>query len=150
MKQWLVCSRVYVTNHIIDADNVTERIDIDELAGMNTILKLRSATGIVCSLVIRVQDVFVIPQSYSFDSFPNVVIGRWYVDNTFLMFSRTHNMSIIDGTIFNSYHLGVDTSEGTAKINKYEAADWQYNSRRVSTRLCRSEGRLKSKEVFCQ
>ena len=72
------------------------------------------------------------------------------MDNTFLMFTRNHNMSIVDGTIFSSYHLGMDTSEGTAKINKYEAEDWQYNSRRVSTRLCRSEGRLKSKEVFCQ
>ena len=42
-----MCSRVYVTRHIIDADNVTERMDIDELARMHEICHLRHIRAIV-------------------------------------------------------------------------------------------------------
>ena len=78
------------------------------------------------------------------------MIGRWTVDKAFMMYTRTHNMSIIDGTILSSYHLGEDISANTARTNKCEGADWHYNRRKVSISQCDSQGRLKLKEVFCQ
>ena len=46
-KQWLLCSRVFVTKSIIHASNVTQRMDIDELARKHSIQRLRVARAIV-------------------------------------------------------------------------------------------------------
>ena len=75
------------------------------------------------------------------------MIGRWTVDKAFLMYTRTHNMSIIDGTIFSSYHLGEDAAEKS--MDKYVTSDWLYNRIIVNNTIADIEGRLKSKEVFC-
>ena len=63
------------------------------------------------------------------------------------MYTRTHNMSIIDGTIFSSYHLGEDAAEKS--MDKYVTSDWLYNRIIVNNTIADIEGRLKSKEVFC-
>ena len=46
-KQWLLCSRVFVTKSIIHASNVTQRMDIDELARKHSVQRLRVARAIV-------------------------------------------------------------------------------------------------------
>lgn len=76
------------------------------------------------------------------------MIGRWTVDKAFVMYTRTHNMSIIDGTIFNSYHLGEDAAEKS--IDKYVERDWIYNRIIVNNTLADILGRMNTKEVFCQ
>ena len=76
------------------------------------------------------------------------MIGRWYVDNAFVMYSRTHNISIVDGTGFSSYHLGEDISEKF--MNKYKKSDWIYNQLVVNATIAKALGGMKTKEVFCQ
>ncbi|KAK8789527.1 hypothetical protein WA171_001619, partial [Blastocystis sp. BT1] len=44
---WLLCSRVFVTKSIIHASNVTQRMDIDELARKHSVQRLRVARAIV-------------------------------------------------------------------------------------------------------
>ena len=93
------------------------------------------------------QDVFIVPHSYSFDDFYNVVIGRWYVDNAFLIHTRTKNMPLIDGTIFHSYHLGTEQSH--TKKHTVKPNDWGFNAHLLNRSLL-SEGSLRTKELFCQ
>ena len=76
------------------------------------------------------------------------MIGRWTVDKAFVMYTRTHNMSIIDGTVFNSYHLGEDAAE--KGMDKYVERDWIYNRIIVNNTLADILGRMNTKEVFCQ
>ena len=57
-------------------------------------------------------------------------------------------MSIIDGTIFNSYHLGEDAAEKS--MDKYVERDWIYNRIIVNNTLADILGRMNTKEVFCQ
>ena len=70
-----------------------------------------------------------------------MVIGRWYVDNAFLIHTRTKNMPLIDGTIFHSYHLGTEqshTKKYTVKPN-----DWGFNAHLLNRSLL-SEGSLRT------
>ena len=57
-------------------------------------------------------------------------------------------MSIIDGTVFNSYHLGEDAAEKS--MDKYVERDWIYNRIIENNTLADILGRMNTKEVFCQ
>ena len=91
---------------------------------------------------------FIVPHSYPFNSFPNVVIGRWTVDKAFVMYSRIHHLAIIDGTGFSSYHLGEDAAEKS--MDKYEERDWIYNRIIVNNTIADILGSMNTREVFCQ
>ena len=54
-------------------------------------------------------------------------------------------MSLIDGTIFHSYHLGTERSYTKKYVVKQD--DWGFNIQLVNRSLALSEGSLKTKEV---
>lgn len=88
---------------------------------------------------------FIIPHSYPIEDLPEVVIGRWYVDRAFVAHARTHNVTVIDGTVFKSYHLGTEASGD--KSESVSRNDWFYN--RFLFASLKADGRLISSEMFC-
>ena len=91
---------------------------------------------------------FIIPHSYPFDDFPEVVIGRWYVDSAFIIHTRKKNMHLVDGTIFHSFHLGKDKSGNNRHALKKN--DWEFNHHFLNMTTALSLGGLVTKELFCQ
>ena len=64
------------------------------------------------------------PSTFPFEKMWKVVVGRWYVDSTILVFSHSRKYSVVDITSLASIHLSLDESVHVRSRVEYHDFYW--------------------------